>query len=211
MTQFRVTTVSYQEIQEFAAKSSSNKVAAASAEARKAAQSTSEESPLLQVPIPRSGIVQDDTGAALLKTSRNMSAKTIAALPNGSELTIKKSIGDWYRVSIGKKSGYMLQTSVWVREFEENRFGKQYIQIIVDPSLQTAIQSAKGANPPMAVHLTVQDRYAITIKDTYDKNIAPLVYRHLVGSKKIPSSAVITHGNNYVREICCSAPTMSAE
>jgi len=211
MTQFRVTTVSYQEIQEFAAKSSSNNAPAASAEARKATQPLNEESPLLQVPIPRNGIVQDDAGAALLKTSRNMSAKTIATFPNGSELTIKKSIGDWYRVSIGKKSGYMLQTSVWVREFEENRFGKQYIQIFVDPSLTTAIQLAKGANPPMAVHLTAQGRYALTIKDVYDKNIAPLVYRHLIGSKKIPLNAIITHGNDYVREICCSASAVTAE
>jgi hypothetical protein len=211
MTQFRVTTVSYQEIQEFAAKSSSIKAPAASAEASKATQPLSEQSPLLQIPIPRNGIVQDDTGAALLKTSRNMSAKTIAAFPNGSELTIKKSIGDWYRVSIGKKSGYMRQTSVWVREFEENRFGKQYIQIFVDHSLTTAIQLAKGANPPMAVHLTAQGRYALTIKDVYDKNIAPLVYQHLLGSKKIPLDAIITHGNDYVREICCSASAAAAE
>jgi uncharacterized protein YgiM (DUF1202 family) len=183
----------------------------ASAEARNAAQPTSEDSPLLQVPIPRNGIVQDDTGAAPLKTSRNMSAKTIGTFPNGSELTIKKSIGDWYRVSIGKKSGYMHQTAVWVREFEENRFGKQYIEITVHPVLKTAVQLAKGANPPMAVHLTAQGRYAVTIKDVYDTNIAPLVYQHLMGSKQIPLSAIITHGNNYVREICCSASTATAE
>lgn len=211
MTQFRVTTVSYQELQEFEAKSSSNDAPVTSAEARNAAQPTSEDSPLLQVPIPRNGIVQDDTGAAPLKTSRNMSAKTIGTFPNGSELTIKKSIGDWYRVSIGKKSGYMHQTAVWVREFEENRFGKQYIEITVHPVLKTAVQLAKGANPPMAVHLTAQGRYAVTIKDVYDKNIAPLVYQHLMGSKQIPLSAIITHGNNYVREICCSASTATAE
>ncbi len=211
MTQFRVTTVSYQELQEFEAKSSSNKVPPASAEARKAAQPLSEDSPLLQIPIPRNGIVQDDTGEVLLKTSRDMSAKTIAAFPNGSELTIKKSIGDWYRVSIGKKSGYMRQTSVWVREFEENRFGKQYIEVTVDPLLKTALQLARESNPPMAIHLTAQGRYAVTIKDTYDKNITPLVYQHLIGSKKIPLSAIITHGNNYVREICCSASTITAE
>ncbi|RKD73882.1 hypothetical protein BJ928_101230 [Rhizobium sp. WW_1] len=211
MTEFRVTTMSYQEVLELEAKSPSRKAPAANAEARKEAQPLSEDSPLLQIPIPRNGIVQDDTGAAPLKTSRNMSAKTIATFPNGSELTIGKSIGDWYRVSIGKKSGYMRQTSVWVREFEENRFGKQYIQILVDPSLKTAIQLAKGANPPMAVHLTVQGRYALTVKDAYDKNIAPLVYQHLIGSKKIPLGATITHGNNYVCEICCGVSAATAE
>lgn len=63
----------------------------------------------------------------------------------------------------------------------------------------------------MAVHLTAQGRYALTIKDVYDKNIAPLVYQHLLGSKKIPLDAIITHGNDYVREICCSASAAAAE
>ncbi len=211
MTQFRVTTVSFQEVHESDVKSPSGEAQAPIADGRKAVKTLNEEPPLLQVPVPRSGIVQDDSGSALLKTSRDMRSKTIAAFANGSELQIMKNIGDWYRVSIGKKTGYMRQPSVWVREFEENQFGKRYIEITTEKSLEAAISLAKRSFIPMAVHLTAQGRYAVTIVGTYGGNIDSLVFQPLINTKSIPPTAFVTYGNNYVREICCSASTATAE
>lgn len=211
MTQFRVTTVSFQEVQESEPKSSSDKAQAPIADGGKASKTPSKEPTLLQVPVPRTGIVQDYDGTALLKTSRDIRAKTIAAFANGSELQIIKSIGDWYRVSIGKKTGYMRQTSVWVREFEENQFGKRYIEITTEKFLEPAMSFAKQSFIPMAVHLTVQGRYAVTIVGTYGENIDSLIFQPLIKTKSIPPTAFVTYGNNYVREICCSASTATAE
>ncbi|MGV1792466.1 hypothetical protein [Rhizobium sp. A37_96] len=211
MTKFRVTTVSFQEVHESDAKSSAGEAQAPTTDGRKAAKAPSEEPSLLQVPVPRSGILQDGSGSAFLKTSRDMRSKTIAVFANGSELLIKKSVGDWYRVSIGNKTGYMLQTSIWVREFEENQFGKRYIEITTEKSLDSAMSLAKRSFIPMAVHLTAQGRYAVTIVGTYGGDVDSLVFQPLIKTKSIPPTAFITYGNNYVREICCSASTSTAE
>ncbi|AYG65694.1 hypothetical protein CCGE531_06570 [Rhizobium sp. CCGE531] len=211
MTQFRVTTVSFQEVHESEAKSSSGKAQAPIADGRKASKTLNEGLPLLQIPAPRSGIVQDDSGSAQLKTSRDMRAKTIATFANGSKLQIAKSIGDWYRVSIGKKSGYMRQASVWVREFEERQLGRRYIEITTEKFLEPAMSFAKRSFIPMAVHLTVQGSYAVTIVGTYEGDVDSLVFQPLIKTKSIPPTAFVTYGNNYVREICCSASTATAK
>ena len=103
MTRFRVTTVSFQEVHESEVKSSSDKTQAPIADGRITSKTPSKKPPLLQVPVPRNGIVQDDSGSALLKAGRDIHSKTIAAFANGSELQIIRSSGDWYRVLIGKK------------------------------------------------------------------------------------------------------------
>lgn len=211
MTRFRVTTVSFQEVHESEVESSSGKAQAPIADGRITSKTLSKKPPLLQVPVPRNGIVQDDSGSALLKAGRDIRSKTIAAFANGSELQIIKSTGDWYRVLIGKKTGYMPQTSVWVREFEEKQLGRQYIEITTEKSLEPAMVLAKQSFIPMAVHLTVQGSYAVTIVGTYEGDVNSLVFQPLVNTKTIPPTAFVTYGNNYVREICCRASTTTAE
>jgi len=98
-----------------------------------------------------------------------------------------------------------------VREFEEKQLGRQYIEITTEKSLEPAMVLAKQSFIPMAVHLTVQGSYAVTIVGTYERDVNSLVFQPLVNTKTIPPTAFVTYGNNYVREICCRASTTTAE
>jgi hypothetical protein len=117
-------------------------------------QAPSNVSAVLQIPIAQNGIVQHPTGTGPLKASGNANSNTIAKFANGSALDIKGSEGDWYRVSIAGQTGYMHRTWVWVREFEENQFGKRYIQIKSVDNFEVARSIVLNSKIPLAAHLT---------------------------------------------------------
>lgn len=202
MTQFRVTTISFQELQDFEAKSSSSEPPAANANKNAA---PSKKPSLLKIPVARNGLIQDDQGSASLKASRDMQSRTIATFANGSGLEIVGRNGDWYQVLIGDKAGHLRRTSVWVREFEENKYGKQYIEIATYKNFAAARSVVRKSSTPLAIHLTSDALFAVTIRGAYGKNIDSQLFQRLRKSKEIPKGAFITYGNTYVREVCCDS------
>ncbi|WFU10022.1 hypothetical protein QA646_03905 [Rhizobium sp. CB3090] len=167
-------------------------------------QAPSNISASLQIPIAQNGIVQHPMGTAPLKESDKADSKTVAKFANGSALNIEGSDGDWYRVSIAGQTGYMHHTWVWVREFEENQFGKRYIQIKSVDNLEAARSVVLNSKIPLAAHLTTNGWFAITVKATGGNDFERSLLRSLLASHAIPKDAVITLGNTYVREVCCS-------
>lgn len=202
MTQFRVTTMSLQEVQDFEVESSSNEPPVANANKTLA---PSKKPSLPQIPVARNGLIQDDQGSVSLKASRDIRSRTIATFANGSGLEIVGRNGDWYQVLIGDKAGYLRRTSVWVREFDENKYGKQYIEIATYKNFETARSFVQNSKTPLAIHLTSDALFAVTVRGVYGKNIYSQLFQRLRKSKEIPKGAFVTYGNTYVREVCCDA------
>ncbi|MGZ9721821.1 SH3 domain-containing protein [Rhizobium miluonense] len=166
-------------------------------------QAPESKSPDLQIPVAQSGIVQHLKGTAPLKANASANSKTIADFANGSGLDIKASDGEWYQVSIAGQRGYMHQAWVWVREFEERQFGKSYIQIKSVDDLETARSFVLDSKIPLAVHLTANGRFAVTVNATGSRDIQSSLLQILSTNNTIPKSAFVTYGNTYVREVCC--------
>ena len=55
-----------------------------------------------------------NTSALILRQSASKSSKALQTLPNGTSLTITGSSGDWYKVTYGKYSGYVMKCYVTV-------------------------------------------------------------------------------------------------
>ncbi|MGV1758124.1 SH3 domain-containing protein [Rhizobium sp. A22-96] len=166
-------------------------------------ETVEEASTTLQIPLAQNGIVQHPKGTAPLKADTSASSKTIASFANGSALEIKASDGDWYQVSIAGQRGYMHHAWVWVREFEEKEFGKTYIQIRSVDDLATARSLVLGSKVPLAVHLTTNGGFAITVKATGDNGIESSLLQILRAKNEVAKDAFLTFGNTYVREVCC--------
>lgn len=161
-------------------------------------------SALLQIPTAQRGVIQHPEGTAPLKASADTNSKTIGNFTNGSALEIVRSKGEWYQVLIGNRKGYMHDSWIWVREFEENRFGKRYLQIKIFSDLEAARSFALNSKIPMAVHLMANSWFAVTIEGAYSKeSLEQILLPPLREHGTIPKDAFVTFGNTYVREVCC--------
>ncbi|MFS8044862.1 hypothetical protein [Rhizobium sp. BR 314] len=157
----------------------------------------------LEIPVAKNGIIEHPKGTAPLMANATENSKTIADFASGSGLEIKASKGEWYEVSIDGYNGYMLQTWVWVREFDEGPFGQRYIQIKSEDNLEAAKSLVLTSALTLAVHLTTNGRFAVAVGATGNNDTQKSLYQMLRASNAIPKAAFVTYGNTYVREVCC--------
>lgn len=157
----------------------------------------------LGIPQARNGVIQHPKGEALVKAAGNPDSANVGRLANDTAVSILSKSGDWYEVSSGNARGYMHYSWVWVKEFEENQFGKRYIQVRSFDNLAAASDFVRSSSLPLAAHLAANGWFAITLASTYPESEAREISSALKAKGAIPQDSMITFGNTYVRKVCC--------
>ncbi|KQS79526.1 serine protease [Rhizobium sp. Leaf384] len=161
------------------------------------------ENETLFVPRARSGFVRHPKGVAPLKQAANGDAKTLGYASNGSPVEIEEPLGDWYRVSVGRSTGYLHYSWVRVSEFEEPGGNGRFVQVKSFRTLKEARSFISGSPVPLAAHLAASGWIAVTLHDVYEERQAKDISNALKASGLIAADAMVTFGNTYVRKVCC--------
>ncbi|MBB3594949.1 hypothetical protein FHX08_005359 [Rhizobium sp. BK529] len=159
--------------------------------------------PSLEVPIARDGWVRHPKGRAPIKIMGNPDAKDVGEARNGAAVQILEVRGDWYRVAVAGRVGFMHYTWVHVAQFEEDAGEGRYVQVGSFSSLPEAEAFVRKSPVPLSAHLAANGWFAVTLKDVYAEQDAKDVSTALEGHGLIAKDSMVTIGNTYVRKVCC--------
>lgn len=157
----------------------------------------------LDVPRARNGFVRHPKGTAPLKQEANTDAKTLGYASNGSPVEITELLGDWYRVAVGRSTGYLHYSWVRVSQFEEPGGDGRFVQVKSFRTLADARSFIRRSAVPLAAHLAASGWIAVTLPDLYEERQAKDLSNALKARGLIAADAMVTFGNTYVRKVCC--------
>lgn len=203
MAQFRVVTAGQQGIAQTAAAAASPAVAAPAPPPMAQPQTASAQSNLV-IPDAHSGRVRHPKGQVFLRTAPNDKGANLVALNNGSPVTITGNDGRWYRVQTGAGQGYLHDTWVLVDQFESGPFEARHIQVKSFDNFADA-QAFVRSSPSLklSAYLATNGWFAVTLKETYDKETGTNVLKYLKANRAVPDDAYLSYGNTYARRVCC--------
>ncbi len=159
--------------------------------------------PSLEVPIARDGVVRHPKGHAPIKTMGDPDEKDVGDARNGTAVQILEVRGDWYRVAVAGRVGFMHYTWVHVTQFEDDAGEGRYVQVRSFSTLPEAEAFVRTSPVPLSAHLAANGWIAVTLKDVYAEQEAKDVSTALKGHGLIAKDSMVTIGNTYVRKVCC--------
>ncbi|MXN67064.1 SH3 domain-containing protein [Stappia sp. GBMRC 2046] len=151
----------------------------------------------------RSGAVRHPAGQAPLKQAARGKSADLAVLSNGERLTILGNHDRWYRVRAGTLTGYMHHTWVYVDQFALAPFDQRHVQVRSFRSIEEVNRYVRSSRLPLSAYRASNGWYAVTLRNTYDKQHAINLARKLKNQGAIPSDSFITYGNTYLEKVCC--------
>lgn len=155
------------------------------------------------VPLASSGLVRHPKGVVWLKISPNSKAQNIIRFGNGTRLSILETVDRWYKVRIGGRYGYMHHTWVRVDQFDSTAGLQRLIQIKSFPTYNQAASYLNRMTLRTSIYLATNGWYAVTLRESYERQKALNIARGLKAQRKIPDDSFVTLGNTYARKICC--------
>lgn len=158
---------------------------------------------LLTIPTARTGLVRHPKGEVPLKSNADGKAPNLATLRNGTALQILGNVERWYRVRVRGYSGYLHHTWVYVDQFESGPFGHRHIQVKSFADMETANAYVRSSSIPVSAYLATNGWFAITLRDTFEPDVARTLVKEMKARGAIPDDSFMTYGNTYVRKICC--------
>jgi hypothetical protein len=158
---------------------------------------------MFTLPKATTGKVRHPSGFASLKSEPNDKAAELRRVGNGTSVSIVGSIGRWYSVTSEGKRGYMHHTWVQVDQYLTADFDKRYIQIMSYDNYAEAAAAADEWEVPYSIYLASNGWFAVTLKGTFERDMASQMLRTLRTRGEIPSDSFATFGNTFVRQVCC--------
>lgn len=159
----------------------------------------------LQVPEARSGRVRHPRGLVALKAGPGTGSADIAAIPNGTPVSIAHSSDRWYRLEVVGRNlaGYMHHTWVAVDQFASGVSDHRHIQIRSFEALHNVQAFVSSTTLPLSVYLATNGWFAVTLNGVYDKETAAARVQSLKDQGVIPADSFVTYGNTYAVKLCC--------
>jgi hypothetical protein len=157
------------------------------------------------IPEARTGSIRHPRGVVALKGEPSTRAKDIAAIPNGTRVSIAHSSDRWYRVEVlGRNlAGYMHHTWVAVDQFATGASDLRHIQIKSFEQLHSVQAYVRSTDLAVSVFVATNGWFAITLDGAYDKETAAAHVRSLKAQGAIPEDSFVTYGNTYAVKLCC--------
>jgi hypothetical protein len=157
------------------------------------------------IPEARSGSVRHPRGVVELKAGPSTHAEDIAAIQNGTRVSIAHSSDRWYRLEVVGRNlaGYMHHTWVAVDQFATGASDHRHIQIKSFEQLHSVQAYVRSTNLAVSVYVATNGWFAITLDGAYDKETAAAHVGRLKAQGIIPEDSFVTYGNTYAVKLCC--------
>ncbi|WP_246747068.1 hypothetical protein [Nitratireductor aquibiodomus] len=88
-------------------------------------------------------------------------------------------------------------------QFESGPFGHRHIQVKSFADMETANAYVRSSSTPVSAYLATNGWFAITLRDTFEPDVARTLVKEMKARGAIPDDSFMTFGNIYVRKVCC--------
>lgn len=156
-----------------------------------------------EIPIARSGVIRHPEGRVALRLRADAKAPPGAMLRNGTPVQILSSADQWYRVRVGRMTGYAHHSWVYADQFMRSAFDHRYIQVKSFRSFEAAASYVRASRLPLAAMVATNGWYAVTVDGPLPLEDAREMLARLKRYRIVPEDSFITYGNIYVRRVCC--------
>jgi hypothetical protein len=157
------------------------------------------------IPTARSGRVRHPKGGAPLKYAADVKSPDLTMIKNGTRVSILSTEPSWYRTEAAGKVGYLHHTWVAVDQFPHtDNFDDRFIQVKSFASYPNVEEYVRRSPLDLAVYLTTNGWYAITLAESADHDRAMGLLTHLKSEGRVPADSFLSFGNTYARKVCCA-------